>query len=100
MRVQLANVLEGIVCQQLLPLREGKGRVGAYEVMVTNSAIKNLIREGKTFQLSSQIQTGKKQGMQTMDDCLFRLFSDKRISGESAVAFAHDPKMMAQKCLL
>ena len=99
-RVQLANVLEGIVCQQLLPLKEGRGRVGAYEVMVTNSAIKNLIREGKTFQLTSQIQTGKKQGMQTMDDCLFRLFSEKRISGESAVAFAHDPKMMAQKCLI
>lgn len=99
-RVQLANVLEGVVCQQLLPLKEGRGRVGAYEVMVTNSAIKNLIREGKTFQLSSQIQTGKKQGMQTMDDCLFRLFSEKKITGDSAVAFAHDTKMMQQKCLM
>lgn len=99
-RVQLANVLEGIVCQQLLPLKGGGGRVGAFEVMVTNSAIKNLIREGKTFQLASQIQTGKKSGMQTMDDCLFRLFSEKKITGESAVAFAHDPKTMEQKCLL
>ena len=99
-RVQLANVLEGIVCQQLLPVREGSGRVAAFEVMVANSAIRNLIREGKSFQLMSQIQTGRKQGMQTMDDCLFRLFSEKRITGESAVAFAHDPKMMAQKCLL
>lgn len=99
-RVQLANVLEGIVCQQLLPLKEGRGRVGVYEVMVSNSAIRNLIREGKTFQLASQIQTGKKQGMQSMDECLFRLFTEKKISGENAVRFAANPGDMAKKCMM
>lgn len=97
-RVQLANVIEGIVCQQLIPLKEGRGRVGAFEVMVANTAIRNLIREGKTFQLASQIQTGKKQGMQTMDDCLIKLFQDRKISAEDAVRFALDANTMSKKC--
>lgn len=97
-RVQLANVLEGIVCQQLLPVREGTGRVGAFEVMVSNSAIRNLIREGKSFQLMSQIQTGRKQGMQTMDDCLIKLYEQKKIFGEDAVRFAFDQPTMIKKC--
>lgn len=99
-RVQLANVLEGIVCQQLLPVREGHGRVAAFEVMVANSAIRNLIREGKSFQLTSQIQTGRKQGMQTMDDCLFKLFEQKKIFAEDAVRFAFDQNAMAKNCML
>lgn len=97
-RVQLANVLEGIVCQQLIPIREGSGRVAAFEVMVTNAAIKNLIREGKSFQLTSQIQTGRKQGMQTMDDCLYELFKQKKIFADDAVRFAHDTKNMIKNC--
>lgn len=97
-RVQLANVLEGIVCQQLLPIREGIGRVAAFEVMVSNAAIRNLIREGKSFQLTSQIQTGRKQGMQTMDDCLFKLFEQKKIFAEDAVRFAFDQATMMKLC--
>lgn len=99
-RVQLASVLEGIVCQQLLPLREGNGRVASFEVMVANSAIRNLVREGKSFQLTSQIQTGRKQGMQTMDDCLFKLFDQKKIFAEDAVRFAFDQANMAKLCQL
>lgn len=99
-RVQLANVLEGIVCQQLLPVREGRGRVAAFEVMVANTAIRNLIREAKTFQLASNIETGRKQGMQSMDDCIFRLYEQKRIFAEDAVRFALDPGKMSQKCML
>lgn len=99
-RVQLANVLEGIVCQQLLPVREGIGRVAAFEVMVSNSAIRNLIREGKSFQLTSQIQTGRRQGMQTMDDCLFKLFEQKKIFAEDAVRFAFDQANMTRLCQL
>jgi twitching motility protein PilT len=99
-RVQLANVLEGIVCQQLLPVREGIGRVAAFEVMVANPAIRNLIREGKSFQLTSQIQTGRRQGMQTMDDCLFKLFEQKKIFAEDAVRFALDPANMTRLCNL
>lgn len=99
-RVQLANVLEGIVCQQLLPLRGGIGRVASFEVMVANSAIRNLIREGKSYQLTSQIQTGRKQGMQTMDDCLFKLFEQKKIYAEDAVRFAFDQANMAKLCMI
>ena len=99
-RVQLANVLEGIVCQQLLPTRDGNGRVAAFEVMVANSAIRNLIREGKSFQLTSQIQTGRKQGMQTMDDCLLKLYDQKKIFAEDAVRFAFDQGAMTKACML
>ena len=99
-RVQLANVLEGIVCQQLLPVRDGNGRVAAHEVLVSNPAIKNLIREGKSFQLTSQLQTGRKQGMQTMDDSLFSLYERKIIFAEDAVRFAFDPDGMAKKCMI
>lgn len=99
-RVQLANVIEGIVCQQLLPVREGTGRVAAFEVLVANAAIRNLIREGKSFQITSSIQTGRKQGMQTMDDCLFTLFKQKKIFAEDAVRFAHDAGAMARQCQL
>ena len=97
-RVQLANVLEGIVCQQLLPKKDGKGRVAAFEVMVTNSAIKNLIREGKSFQLTSQIQTGKRQGMQTMDECIFKLYEQRLVSADDAIRFAHDQNAMTKNC--
>jgi twitching motility protein PilT len=99
-RVQLANVLEGIVCQQLLPTREGNGRIAAFEVLVANTAIRNLIREGKSFQLTSQIQTGRKQGMQTMDECLFKLFEQKKIFAEDAVRFALDQAGMAKACMI
>ena len=99
-RVQLANVLEGIICQQLLPTREGVGRVASFEVMVANAAIRNLIREGKSYQLTSQIQTGRKQGMQTMDDCLYKLFEQKRIFAEDAIRYAFDQDAMAKKCMI
>ena len=97
-RVQLANVIEGIVCQQLLPVREGNGRVAAFEVMVSTPAIRNLIRQGQSFQLTSQIQTGKKLGMQTMDDCLFSLFQKKKIFAEDAIRFALDQDAMMKMC--
>jgi len=97
-RVQLANVLEGVVCQQLLPLREGKGRVAAFEVMVSNPGIRNLIREGKSFQITSQIQTGRKQGMQTMDDCLYRLYQQKLIFADDAIRYALNTADMEKKC--
>ena len=99
-RVQLANVLEGIVCQQLIPLRDGRGRVAAFEVMISNPAIRNLIREGKSYQLASQIQTGRKQGMQSMDDCLVKLFEQKKIYAADAVRFAFDPDNMSKVCML
>jgi twitching motility protein PilT len=91
-RVQLSNNLEGIVSQLLLPKLDGSGRVPAMEIMVTTSAIKNLIREGKTYQIISQIQTGAKYGMQTLDMSLRDLYRKQLIGREEALIYARDPE--------
>lgn len=96
-RVQLAMVLECVVSQQLIAKRDGKGRVAAFEVMHNTSAIRNLIRENKTFQIASNIQTGKQIGMQTMDDALYDLFSRGQISAESALNYSQDLPAMERK---
>jgi twitching motility protein PilT len=72
-RVQLAVALQGVVTQQLLPTADGSGRCCACEVMIPTPAVRNLIREGKTHQLYSVLQTGGQVGMQTMDACLAQL---------------------------
>ena len=77
-RVQLASVIEAVISQQILPKADGTGRVAAFEIMVANAAIRNLIREGKTHQIQNVIQTGSGQGMQTMDASLMELYK-KRI---------------------
>lgn len=99
-RTQLANVLEGIVCQQLLNREREPGRVAAFEVMLANSAIRNLIRENKTHQITTMMQTGKKNGMQMMDEELVNLYNRRIISGQTAVDFAQDPAAMEQKVIL
>lgn len=67
---QLADALQGVIAQQLLPRADGTGRVAAIELMLTNPAVRNLIREGKEHQLYTAMQTGRGQGMQTMDQAL------------------------------
>jgi twitching motility protein PilT len=89
-RTQLADVLECVVSQQLLPKRDGKGRVAAIEVMLTNAAIKNHIRESKTFQIPSVLQTSRKLGMQTMDDAILDLYGSAVITRETALSYAQD----------
>ena len=89
-RVQLSMVLEAVISQQLIPTADHKRRVAAFEVMITNPAIKNLIREGKTYQIQSMIQTNKKLGMQTMDDALYDLYRRGEITGERCAAYAQD----------
>ena len=84
-RVQLASALQGIVTQQLLPIRAGRGRHVAAEVLVATPAIRNLIREGKTHQIYSAMQAGGKYGMQTMDQSLASLVMRGVISMETAV---------------
>ncbi|HUP84997.1 MAG TPA: PilT/PilU family type 4a pilus ATPase [Acidimicrobiales bacterium] len=84
-RVQLASALQGIVTQQLLPIRTGRGRAVAAEVMVATPAIRNLIREGKTHQIYSAMQAGGKYGMQTMDQSLAALVARGVISMEVAI---------------
>lgn len=88
-RAQLANILQAICSQRLVPA-VGGGRVVAAEIMVTNSAVRSLIREGKTYQLDNVIQTGAAQGMQTMDHDLARLVQAGVISYESACDYAVD----------
>ena len=80
----------GVVSQSLLP-KIGGGRVAAYEVLVVTSAIGNLIRENKTFRINSAIQTGAKLGMRLLDDDLFRLWNEKKVSEEDVMAKAQQP---------
>lgn len=96
-RVQLANVLEAVISQQLIPLADESGRVAAFEVMHTNSAVRNLIREGKSHQLTSVIQTNRKVGMITMDDAISQLYYEGKIDRTMAIQFAQDPDGMEVK---
>ncbi|HCX62940.1 type IV pilus twitching motility protein PilT [Sedimentibacter sp.] len=88
--VQLANVLEGVISQQLVLNMDEKERLAAVEIMVTTPAIRNLIREKKTHQIQNQIQTGSKFGMQTMDSSLLNLYNEKKISRQTLLKSAID----------
>ncbi len=92
MRVQLSAILQGVVSQQLIPRKDRTGRANAVEIMVSNPAIRNLIREGKTHQIYSIIQTGGKFGMQTMDSSLAYLYNNGIISLDDAMAYAVEPE--------
>ena len=89
-RTQLSNSIVAIVTQQLLP-KVGGGRVGAIEIMIANSAIRNLIREAKAHQMTSIIQTQNGIGMQTMDQALRDLVLNNQINYEDAISRAHNP---------
>jgi len=91
-RVQLANTLEGIVSQLLLRKADGSGRIPALEILLMTPAIRNIIREGKTFQIMSQIQTGAKYGMTTIDASLKNLYQKQLIGREDALIYARDPE--------
>ena len=96
-RVQLSFVLEGIMAQQLIPRRVGRGRVLALEVLVMNPAIRNLIREDKIHQMYSMMQTGQaKYGMQTMNQALVELFKRGLISYDEALGRSTMPEEMIQ----
>ena len=94
-RIQFASVIEAVIAQQLLPMQNSTGRVAAYEVMLASSAIRNLIREGKSFQIPSMIQTSRKEGMQTMDDAIYDLYMKNLVSAETATAYAKDSGAMS-----
>jgi twitching motility protein PilT len=93
-KIQLASVLNGIVSQQLVPTSDGKSRVCAAETMISTTAIQNMIREGKTYQIESALQTGSKYGMKTMDMSLVELYKKKLISYEDALSHAVDREML------
>ncbi|MBF8982634.1 type IV pilus twitching motility protein PilT [Lutibacter sp. B2] len=94
-KVQLSAVLEGIISQQLLEKSDGQGRVAALEIMIATSAIRNLIREGKTHQLQTNIQTGSKYGMETMDNALLKLYNQMLIDKKTALTYAIDRDSLA-----
>ncbi len=85
-RTQLSVTLQAVVSQQLLPTKDGKGRVAAFEVLVATPAIRTLIREGKTHQLYLDIQTGGQYGMQTLDAHLIALLKEGQIDYEHALS--------------
>ena len=96
-RVQLASTLVGVISQVLLPKTDGTGRVGAFEIMMATPAIRNLIREGKTYQIVSEIQTGMRYGMKTLDDHLRELYQKGLIQYEAMIEASQDPREMADR---
>ena len=91
-RAQLAFVLEGVVTQTLLPKAKGRGRCMAAEIMVATPAIRALIRDDKIHQIYSAMQSGKKFGMQTMNDALYQLYTSREVSQEECERASGDPK--------
>jgi twitching motility protein PilT len=92
-RAQLSFVLEGIMCQSLLPRANGRGRCLAMEILVPNPAVRNLVREDKIHQIYSAMQTGQTvHGMQTFNQCLATLYFRKLISLETALSYSSNPE--------
>ncbi len=90
-RAQLAFVLEGIVTQTLLPKLSGRGRAMAAEILVVTPAIRALIRDDKVHQIYSLMQSGKKFGMQTLNDSLYQLYVSRQVSADECVRASSDP---------
>jgi len=93
-RFQLASVLKAVLAHDLLPTKDRQGRVLAMEILLGNSAVKNLIREGKTFQLYSVMQTSSEQHMQTMDSALGRLYEKGQIEFQVALERCSNPELI------
>ncbi|MBC8471169.1 MAG: type IV pilus twitching motility protein PilT [Planctomycetes bacterium] len=96
-RIQLSSNLIAVLSQALCPLATGRGRVAAYEFMVVTPAIANLIRENKTYRIDSSIQTGKKLGMQLLDEHLWRLYDTGRINLLEMLDKARQPGSLQDK---
>ena len=95
-RLQLAESIEGILAQILLPTADGQGRVAAVEVMVGIAGIRSLIREGKVFQIPTLVQTGTRYGMQSMDQSLKNLLMAQKVSKEEVMKHVTSPESFAQ----
>jgi twitching motility protein PilT len=97
-RTMVSESLRGIVSQQLVPRADGSGRALAIEILMNTPAVANVIREAKTFMLPGIIQTGKKLGMQLMDDSLASLYRAGAITADEAVSRSEDKQVMKQLC--
>jgi twitching motility protein PilT len=98
-RSMLSESLEAVIAQKLLPTKDGKGRVPACEVMISTTAIRNLIREDRIYQIGSVIQSGGVEGMQTLDQDLQRLVTQGKIERKVAMEIADNPKLFKQNVL-
>jgi twitching motility protein PilT len=98
-RTQLSTAIIGVLSQALIP-RIGGGRVAAYEMLVVNSGIANLIRENKTYRITSAIQTGAKFGMRLLDDSLFKLWREEKITVEDALEKSNSPDDLGKRIAL
>ena len=96
-RIQLSTVLQAVISQLLLPRVDKPGRIAVYEIMINTPAIAALIRDNKTFRISSDIQTGAKHGMVTLDGYLMEKYSQGIISRDEVVTKSYDPTTMLQK---
>jgi twitching motility protein PilT len=97
-RTMVAGSLRGIISQQLVPKADGSGRAIAMEILTNSPAVSNVIREAETFMLPGIIQTGKKAGMQLMDDALAKLFTDGMVTAEEVIYRADNKPLMRQLC--
>jgi twitching motility protein PilT len=95
--LQLSSALQGIIAQELLPASDRTRRVLAYELVVASSAVRNLIRENQLHQLENTIQTGRKEGMLLMDDCLYDLYCKCLITYDTALSRARHPERIIQR---
>jgi twitching motility protein PilT len=95
-RIMISESLRGVISQQLIPRADGTGRVLAIETLTNTPAVSNIIREARTFMLPGIIQTGRKQGMQLMDDALIDLHQKGLISAEEALARADQKEIVRQ----
>ena len=93
-RLQFSQIIEAVLCQALIPRADGNGRVAAFEIMTANFAVRNLIREGKTFELPSIMQTSAKDGMQTLDKCLCDLVRSQTITKAEALKKSSHPERL------
>jgi len=89
-QARLASLLAGILCQVLLPRADGSGRIAAVEVMLANPPVRNLIREGKMYQLPNTIRTHREIGMISLDEALVDLYLRQKITGEIMLAYCND----------
>ena len=90
-RAQFANCIRGVISQQLMPSADGMGRQIATEIMIGNTAIANLIRDNKTIQIPSTLQSGRREGMHTLNDDLLSLVRRGRVTREEALKVSNDP---------
>ena len=96
---RLASVIEAVVSQQLITMSDGVGRAAAFEVMYATDAIRSLIREARTSQIDSLIQSDKKFGMQGMDDAVYQLYLSRKIDADKAILAARNPEILAKRIL-